>query len=150
MLEQPFNSESQDATDEQRNFWKKSAIVRQLTVALGIMSLLIGVFTLFTTVPMVGRLLLMSGNLLLYVFGIIILLTTIAYFVFSYFCFKNFARLRRLGLPKKRMYIIIIICMGLSLIATIISWSIPIIELIYLVLAILSLVNISRIKKENA
>ncbi|AIS63941.1 hypothetical protein [Listeria ivanovii] len=150
MLEQPFNPVSQNATEEQRVFWKKSAIVRGSTLALAIISLVVGVFTFFTIGLLGGGMLIITSNLTFFILGVIIMFIIAVYFVFSYFCFKTFGRLRRLELPKKRMYIIIIICMVLSLIATIISWGIPIVELIYIVLAILSLVNISSIKKEVA
>ncbi|AHI57342.1 hypothetical protein ACP0AK_10100 [Listeria ivanovii] len=149
MLEQPFNPVSQNATEEQRIFWKKSAIVRGSTLALAIISLVVGVFTFLTIGLFGGGMLIITSNLTFFILGVIIMLIIAVYFVLSYFCFKAFGRLRRLGIPKKRMYIIIIICMVLSLIVRIISWNIPIIELVYIVLAILSVVNISSIEKEN-
>ncbi|MBC1479583.1 hypothetical protein [Listeria seeligeri] len=150
MLQQPFNPKNVDATDNQKEFWKKSVPVRRSTLALAILNSL-GFVLILYSLAVLGRMMpsrfLQQGLYHISLWEIIIILSLIFYLAVAYFSFRAYGHLRRLQLPKKRMYIVIIIFMCISFLQRAFNQSFGLVELIFIALAIISLVNISTIKK---
>lgn len=150
MLQQPFNPKNVDATDNQKEFWKKSVPVRFSTLTLAILNSL-GFVLIVYSLAVLGRMMpsrfLQQGLYHISLWEIIIILSLIFYLAVAYFSFRAYGHLRRLQLPKKRMYIVIIILMCISFLQRAFNQSFGLVELIFIALAIISLVNISTIKK---
>ncbi|MBC1470973.1 hypothetical protein [Listeria seeligeri] len=109
MLQQPFNPKNVDATDNQKEFWKKSVPVRRSTLALAILNSL-GFVLILYSLAVLGRMMpsrfLQQGLYHISLWEITIILSLIFYLAVAYFSFRAYGHLRRLQLPKKRMYIV--------------------------------------------